>query len=230
MFKTILLFLLTWIGPVAAHDLWVERQGRVQTLYYGHERSAHGGEGKLMYRPESVKHVTCVSSTAREIPAEVTRSYPVTVQGDCAATWFVTSSGYWSKTPYGTVNQSKADTGQVLASWLSVESVKRVDAWGDALAQPLGRDLEIVPLRNPLAMKPGDKLKVGVYRDGKPAAGVPVAYFGHPRGVTGSDGVVNVRLQSGGYQLIQASIDLPLDDGKADKAVHATALVFELRP
>lgn len=225
-----MLALVLLAAPAIAHDLWVERQGRSHTLYYGHERSGHGGERKLDYRPESVKRLACFNVAGREMAAEVSQTYPVSLRGDCAASWFFTSSGYWSKTPYGTKNIPKTEAGPVLTSWLSVETVKRLDAWGDALTRPLTRELEIVPLNNPLGLKPGDKLKVGVYRDGRPAAGITVAYFGHPRGVTGDDGTVNVRLKEGGYQLIQASIELPLDDGKADKAIHATALVFELRP
>lgn len=218
------------IGQSMAHDLWLERRDGAYTLYYGHERSGHSGERTLAYRPEQVKRTACFNTAGRELPAEVSRTYPVSLRGDCAVTWFFTSSGYWSKTPYGTQNLPKSEASAVLSSWLSFESVKRLDAWGETLARPLTRELEIVALANPLGLRPGDKLRVGVYRDGHPAEGVTVAYFGHPRGVTGGDGQVNIRLKEAGYQLIQASVELPLADGKADKVVHATALVFELKP
>lgn len=221
------LFILA--GPAVAHDLWVEREGRLHTLLYGHRHAGHAGTGRLEYPSGQVKRMACFNGSGREMPAEPGMTYPVTLRGDCAATWFLTSSGYWSKTPYGTRNLPRTEAGgAVLASWLAVESVKRLDAWGEPLTRPLTRDLEIVPLANPLVMKTGDKLRLAVYRDGHPVEGVTVAYFGHLRGVTGNDGTLNVRLREPGYQLIQASMELPLQDGNADKAIHATALVFEV--
>lgn len=213
-----------------AHDLWVERQDNLHTLQYGHERSGHEGAKKLEYKPEQVKHTACFGRDGREVRAETGRVYPVTLKGACAASWFFTSSGYWSKTPYGTKNLPRTEAEAVLDSWLSTESVKRVDTWGPALARPLTQELELVPQVNPLGLKRGDKLRVLVTLRGKPVAGVTVAYFGHPRGVSGADGLVNVRLQQGGFQLIQASLQTPLQDGKADKLIQATSLQFEIAP
>ena len=225
------LFLIaTLAGNAQAHDLWVERQGNMQTLQYGHERSGHEGAKKLEYKPEQVKDAACYGSDGKEARAETRRAYPVTLKGQCAASWFLTSSGYWSKTPYGTKNLPKTEAGAVIDSWLSVESVKRMDEWNSALARPLTRELEIVPMANPLGLKAGDKLRLMATLDGKPAAGVTVAYFGHPRGVSGADGQVNVRLQQSGFQLIQASLETPLADGKADKLIQSTALQFEIAP
>lgn len=229
MSSRILLLACLMAAPALAHDLWIERDGLTQILIYGHERSGHEGVKTLEYPPERVLEARCFDDGGRDTGAAWRRSYPAQLQGDCALSWFLTSSGYWSKTPYGTRNLPRTEAGgAVLASWLSVESVKRLDAWGEPLARPLTRELEIVTLANPLGLKVGDKLRLAVYRDGCPAEGVTVAYFGHPRGVTGADGQVNIRLREPGYQLIQASLDLPLTDGKADKAVHATALVFEV--
>jgi nickel transport protein len=86
-----------------------------------------------------------------------------------------------------------------------------------------------VPRGNPLLLKTGDKLHLRAFYQGRPVAGVTVAYFGKPRGITDKEGNVNIRLQSAGFQLIKASIELPLNDGKADKAVHAASLQFELK-
>lgn len=213
-----------------AHDLWVERQGNLQTLQYGHERSGHEGAKKLEYKPELLKDAACYGDDGREIRAEIGRGYPITLKGSCAASWFLTSSGYWSKTPYGTKNLPKNEAGTVIDSWRSVESVKRMDAWSSALARPLTQELEIVPLANPLGLKAGDKLRLMATLGGKPAAGVTVAYFGHPRGVSGADGQVNIRLQLPGFQLIQASLETPLNDGKADRLIQSTALQFEITP
>lgn len=222
--------ILLYAASGGAHDLWIERAGARHTLAYGHEGSAHAGPERLDYRPEHVKQAICVDSQGAPLEAGVQLDrFPAMLTGDCAASLFLVSTGYWSKTPYGTKNFAKdAAGGAVLDSWLSFESVKRIDRWGAGLAKPLGQGLELVPLGNPLALKPGAKLRVLASLDGKPVAGVTVAYFGKPRGVSDGSGVVNVRLQQAGLQLIQASLDSPLQDGKADRLVRAATLQFEL--
>lgn len=229
MYLPILLLALT-CAPVLAHDLWITRDGSLHTLQYGHERSGHEGAKTLEYRPEQVREALCFDPAGRPLRAVFGKTYPATLKGDCAASVFLTSSGYWSKTPYGTRNLPKGEAGTVLDSWLSVESVKRLDAWGSGLARPLTRELEIVPLHSPFNLKAGDKLRLVVTLDGRPVAGATVAYFGQPRGVSGADGQVNVRLQRPGFQLIQASLESPLTDGKADRLVQSTALQFEIAP
>jgi len=229
--RVCVLLLLASIGaPVVAHDLWIARDGDLYTLHYGHEGSGHAGTRVIEYKPEQVRQARCFSAAGRELAGEHGRVWPVTLKGECAASYFVLSTGYWSKTPYGTKNLPRNEAGVVIDSWLSVESIKRIDAWGTALAKPLGLELEIVPLDDPLRLRKGDKLHLIVYAAGKPVAGAKVAYFGHPRGVTAADGRVNVRLQRSGLQLIQASIETPLADGKADRLVKATALQFESAP
>lgn len=216
-------------APLPAHDLWIERDALLHTLSYGHERSGHEGAKRLEYRPETVRQAGCYGASGREQKAERGKAYPVTLKGDCAASWFLASSGYWSKTPYGTKNLPRNEAGAAINSWLSVEAVKRIDRWGEGLARPLTGELELAPIDNPLGLKTGDKLRLRAYFQGKPAAHVTVAYFGKPRGVTGADGAINIRLQEPGLQLVQGSMELPLNDGKADKAVHATSLQFEIK-
>lgn len=215
--------------PASAHDLWIERNGDLHTLAYGHERSGHEGEKKLEYKPDSVKQALCFNADGQEIKAGKALTYPATLKGNCSASWFLTSSGYWSKTPYGTKNLPKTEAGAVIDSWLSIEGVKRIDQWDNGLSRSLTQELELVPQGNPLLLKPGGKLHLRAYYQGKPVAGVTVAYFGKPRGITDKEGNVNIRLQNAGFQLIQASVELPLNDGKADKAVHASSLQFELK-
>ncbi len=227
--RALALLILLLALPARAHDLWIERDGTMHTLVYGHERSAHEGAKTLEYPPDSVKQATCFDVAGKAITADLRRAYPATLKADCAASIFLVSSGYWSKTPYGTKNLAKDQAGAVIESWLSVEGVKRIDRWGEGLKHALTRDLELVPLDNPLTLNSGDKLHLRAWFQGRPAAGVTVAYFGKPRGVTDAEGNIAIRLRQPGFQLIQAGLALPLDDGKADKALHTGSLQFELR-
>lgn len=223
------LIILLLALPARSHDLWIERDASLHTLAYGHERSTHEGAKTLEYKPESVKQAVCFDRDGKAISADIRRVYPVTLKADCAASAFLVSSGYWSKTPYGTKNLAKDQAGAVIESWLSVEAVKRIDRWSAAMSRALTRDLELVPQDNPLVLKAGDKLPLTAWFQGKPAAGVTVAYFGKPRGITDAEGKVNIRLRDPGFQLIQASLTLPLNDGKADKAIHSGSLQFDLK-
>ncbi len=215
-------------GRASAHDLWIERDGPKHTLVYGHERSGHEGAKSIEYRPESVKQATCLNGSGQDIKASRTTNFPVTLHGDCAATWFLMSSGYWSKTPYGTKNVAKNEASAVMDSWLSVEAVKRIDQWGAGLARAQTQALELTPMDNPLKLKPGDKLRLRAWYQGKPTPGVTVAYFGKPRGITDAEGHVNIRLANPGFQLIQASLEYPLNDGRADKTIHSSSLHFDI--
>jgi nickel transport protein len=175
-----------------------------------------------------VQGVLCVGADGREAPAEVTRSYPVTVRGACAAVYALTSSGYWTKTVHGTRNVPRDAASAVVDSWLSFEGVKRLDGWGPSLAEPITQDLELVPLEDPLSLAPGDKLHLRATFRGQPRPGVVVAYDGKPRGESDAEGRVNIRLRERGLQLIRAGFSEALDWPKADRVVYATTLVFDL--
>ena len=124
----------------------------------------------------------------------------------------------------------------MLKSWRSEDSVKRLNRWSAALAQPLTPGLEITPVGDPFGLGVDDKLTVRVTLDRKPRAGVPVAYDGATRGATGEDGTVVLKIRHGGLQMIAASLETPLDDdqrksprdGQADTLIRATTLNFEL--
>jgi nickel transport protein len=215
--------------PALAHDLWVETEGTTHTLRYGHERSRHAGERTLVYPSDFVKAARCFGADGREAPAKLEAAHPARLVGRCAATLFIAGSGYWTKTPYGTENRPKTEAGPAIDSWESFDAVKTIVAWSPAFARPLDEGLELVPAANPLALKAGDKLTVGVYWQGRPRAGVAVAYHGNARGVSDTDGRINIRLREAGFQLLQASVDEPpRDPAKADRAVFAANLGFTL--
>lgn len=211
-----------------AHDLWIERTPEGNTLFYGHKHSEHGGDTIIEYLPRLVVRTDCFDSTGERIDAEIIDSYPVRISGDCAVTFVLTSSGYWTKTPYTTKNCPKTEVREPLASWLSYESVKRIDRWTALLAKPLTQDIEIVPSNNPFELGPGDKLRLVVTLEGKPVSGAVVAYDGKIRGQTGIDGRINVKIRHRGFQTVQATLRIPVSSGETDEIVHTANLNFEI--
>ncbi len=225
----ILLSMVVLATAASGHDLWLERTGEVCALCYGHHSSSgHEGEDRVAYSPDIVVRVAAFDE--RALPVAVARSdtFPVRILGDCAVTYVLTSTGIWTKTPYGTKNLPRRETEMPIASWRSFESVKRVDRWSDALAKPLTDGLELVPQADPLRLGEGDKLRLVVTLRGNPVEGAIVSVDDKPRGTTGSDGKINVRLRRRGFQAIQASLREPSEEVDIDEVVHTTHLNFEI--
>ena len=228
--RLLLLLAVLLSCSVKAHDLWLEKDGKRLTLYQGHRHSGHAGAETVAYGNSFVTASRCIDERGNALPLVVAGTSPWTASGDCAALRLDISSGYWSKTPWETKNVPQTEAPGAIKSWLSKDHLKRLDRWSPAFVQPLGNGLEILPVSDPFALKPGDKLVVIVVKDGKPVAGASVAYHGNPRGETDADGRIAIRLRHGGVQLIATSLELPLKDGKADTEILAATLQFDLAP
>jgi nickel transport protein len=213
--------------PALSHDLWIDHSGGTYVLSNGHKHSSHGGDQIIPYSADFVRQAQCFDQQGK-VKTESQGGSPFRLVADCAALTVTASSGYWSKTTTGTKNLPKDEAKQVVKSWLSHESVKRIDTWSPALAKPLTQELEIVPLDDPLRLSASDKLHLRVTLAGRPVSGATVTYDGEPRGATDADGNINVRLRHGGYQMIATSVTRPLASPKADEEVRAASLVFEL--
>jgi nickel transport protein len=224
---TILILMVAWV-PALGHDLWIERTADGLVLCYGHGRSHHEGAKLIDYRPEMVVRADCFDSEGNRLEAPVSGESPVRFSGGCASVCVLTSTGYWSKTPQGTKNASKKEARDAVRTWRSFESVKRIDAWGDALSRPLTSDFEITPLEDPLALSPGGKIRVLVTLEGAPVEGATVTYDGEARAVTGKDGRANLKMRHGGFQVVQAGLTVPLQSEDADETVYTANLNFEI--
>jgi nickel transport protein len=223
-------FALLSNNPSSAHDYWYERDGQNYALYRGHHHTEHDGDEIVPYDPSIIKKVYCESTDGIVQVIDPPPQYPARIPGPCASLAVEVDSGYWSQTLTETINQSKDTVPDVLYSWQAIESAKLRNAWLNKHApRPLSSGLEIVLEKNPFALEVGQKLRLLVMQEGKPRAGVTVAYDGNPRGVTGRDGRINIRIRHPGLQVIVGSVDEPpLDNEKAEKLIRAAALFFEL--
>jgi nickel transport protein len=214
---------------VSAHDYWFDRAGDDYLLHRGHSYSQHGGEKEVPFEPEIITGTYCLNpgdTAPTSIP--FSKGYPLQLKGPCLAIMVSADSGYWSQTLTGTKNESHDNLFGVLRSWQAVETVKRVDAWDERLLNPLSDGFELVFSEDPFSSAVGDKIRLIATLNGVPVEGVTVAYDADPRGVTGKQGRINLRIRHPGQQIITASIEKPLDDGKADKLVLSTALMFDI--
>jgi nickel transport protein len=212
--------------PAAAHDLWLEPGADGCVLHRGHHHSDHGGEDGIAYDPALVEAVICCDQEGELVRQPAPDAAPLRVPGSWAAVCVQLRSGPWTKTPDGTKNLPRDQVEHPLESWYSRETVKLVSAWIPHLEEPLGEELEIVPLENPLVLGVGDKLRLRVLCAGRPVPEAIVTYDGKPRGVTDADGRINVKVRRAGLQNVQASWRERLDASATDAIVHVAVLNF----
>jgi len=221
-------------GPLHAHDYWFDRDGTDYVLLRGHRHAkedhhhhhGHGETAVVPYAPTIVRKIVCIEPAGARRQIAAAADYPARIAGPCASVLARVDTGYWSKTSSGTKNLPRHELTGVERSWRAVESVKVIEAWHEDLARPLGNGLELVSTTDPFAIRPGRKLRLLVTYQGQPRAGVAVAYDDTPRGVTGADGRINIRVRHGGPQRITASVDEPLRDDQVDTLVRSTKLFF----
>ncbi len=230
LFSWLLGFVILLPNPVWAHDYWFEREEQEYVLYRGHQFGDHEGESLVPYDPAIIQHVTCVSPDG--VPRSVPQSnqYPARIPGPCARLTVEVDSGYWSVNGIETFNQSKEKVPDALSSWRAIESATLLNSWNKLQDLPsLPQGLEIFFEKDPFLVEEGEKLRLVILQAGKPRQGVTVAYDGNPRGVTGPDGRINIRVRHGGLQVITGSVKEPAHDTrKADTLLRSTTLLFEL--
>jgi len=222
------LVLLLLAAGAHAHDLWVERCEGGYVLLNGHVGTEESPCETVEYLYSDIIRILCFDGDGTGSDAEAPHEVPVRIEGRFAAVHVLMSPGYWSETPFETKNLPKDKAGSSILTWLTFESVIRIDEWGDGVALPLTDGLEIIPLKDPLSLSRGKKVRLVITMNGKPVAGVPVAYFDSTRGVTDSSGRINIRLGRDGMQLIKASLTLPGDSIKTDEIRFNAALVFDI--
>ena len=95
--------------------------------------------------------------------------------------------------------------------------------------QPVGLKLEIVPLKHPSKLVPGELLPVQVCFDGKPLAGAQVSSAREtPPVKTDQNGMANVRLPEEGKGLFSVWHKIPVrDDPEKDYHKFMTFLMFQ---
>ncbi len=227
--RSLLILILFLFSSVYAHDLWIEKSENGYVLYYGHKYSSHGGKKLIRYNPDNIQSVQCIDKNGDTVNINVKKEYPLKINENCAIIYVHISTGYWTKTPYGTVNKPKNQVNIPINSWLSYESVKRIDFWNKNLEKPFSKKLDIIPINNPLELDEGDKLRLLITFDGKPVKNVAVAYDGKFRGLTDSNGRVNIRIKHKGFQLIEATFKEKINSEKADEIIYTTTLNFEVK-
>jgi nickel transport protein len=210
-----------------AHDLWVEPAGDGFAVRFGHR-----GSELLPVDAGKVKAIRCLDGAGapRELVAAV-RAAPTEVRfpGPCSIVSVFEDGGYWSLTPDGEVNLPRTRAKDVVKAWASRQYAKWVDAASPRAGEPLGDELELVPVTSLAKARAGDKVTLRVLSGGQPVRDAVVAVDHRPIGETDSRGEVRLRLRSAGVESISTSVRRPRVTPEADAEVLEASLTFEVR-
>lgn len=191
---------------ISAHDTWVipnSAEGGYQLVY------GHPGELET-YDPAKVEGLIAIdkSGTRKDISASVQDGKVNLKAGpDIALIAVDFDNGFWTEGPdkkYS--NKPKWEITDYRSSSHSKKFNKNILAWNSSFSKPLGTELEIVPLTNPLQLKPGDKLPVQVLYRSQPLSGAEVQIMGDEGSyATDAKGRASVPIQKTDYQYVAVS-------------------------
>jgi nickel transport protein len=214
--------------PAYAHDAWSEARGASYAVVFGHD-------GKLEdYAPTKVKEIVAVDANGALLKVTQTATangVTFALAGKPALVTLNYDNGFWSKTTAGLKNLPKNQVPGAIGASHAVKFGKTVYAWGPAVMNARGQDLEIVPVSSnaPVAGKP---LAVQVMWQGKPLAGAKIARVeGGPEtsALTDASGKATLAVVRGKQVLsVSHKQDLP-NDPRADLLTMSANLAFEAR-
>jgi nickel transport protein len=228
-FLLIMAFILLSASALQAHDTWVGKDGADFVVMWG-----HGGKSDP-YKPEYVKSAKAFDPSGQEMAVTVkpqgTKAILVPAKTP-ARIDIVFNSGAWVKTPEGYKNVGKTGVKDVILSFKGETYSKNLWQWNDRFKQPMGEKMELVPLKNPLALKVGDKLPFLVVYNGKPLAGATVGAEGVAKDSLKTDdkGLAEVTIAKAGHNVVKANRKTPTpNDPDADEFSETAGISFEVK-
>jgi nickel transport protein len=213
-------------GSALAHDLWLEPQGEVLVLRYGHR----GGDA-LDLDAARVVSLRCrrgpgPAADVRAASKAGPRELRTPARCDAASAFL--DGGYWSLTPEGEKNLPRSLVPDAVRSWRSKQFAKWVDARSPSAVAPLGDELEILPVGALDRVRQGDKATFRVLWQGRPVVGAVLAIDHRPLGETDSAGECRVQIRAPEVESVSVTLKRPLGTPEADTLVAEASLTFEV--
>jgi len=220
--------------PAFSHGAWIGERWGTLAVVYGH------GPADEAYDPAKVKSVSALDEDGKALPVTIVPADNhalLKLDGEPAVVALEFDNGYWSEDADGKwVNKPKNEVpGAKQASHSIKYSIALVHAHGDLPDFP-AQPLQIVPLDNPIGLKPGERFRVRLLLDGKPLEGkeITLDYAGLPEFVsekTDANGEAEVTLRNAGVNILAVSHAIPLEgNAAADKKGLTATLTFVAEP
>ncbi len=227
---SILLASLFLANSLYAHQIVAQKEGN-------HYKAAFWAHGKFIdYDKHQLKGAKSYDKSAKELNTGIDfsgKSAKVLIDGIPNMITFSFDSGYWTKTMEGYKNVSPLDVkGVVFDSVKSIKFSKTIFAWNQEFTKPKGMKMEVTPLVNPLALKPGETLPVLVTLDGNALIGASFETSDNdePTFKTDKYGIAYIPLQKKGLTIIAAKYYTPqVEDSVVENLILQSALVFNIK-
>ncbi len=226
----VLALLLAAVPAARAHTVWLEPGGGAEYLV---RFGGHGGALET-YSPE--KLVAVMALAADGTPAQAVRidggdGVRLRVEGEPALLALHFDNGYWSRTADGaSVNRPMTEVEGAVSGVHAVKYHKFIVAWSELAARPIGQPFELVP-RSGERPRPGEPLALQVLIDGRPAAGIALAFDEEGReAVSDAQGHASLVVRPG-VNRIWAGQRVPLSgDARATQRSTEYILAFDAGP
>lgn len=227
-------------SSVFAHEIWMEKRlkdGDIGILW------GHGIRQIDPYDPEKILDVKAFDSKGKPVEVVLVKrkeSALISPKGTASTIGIFFNAGYLVKTKDEkkkklTKREAKGNF-EIIESFKSQKYSKAMLNPSEVFSKPIGLRLEIVPQKDPFAIKTGETLPIQVLFEGKPLEGAVVnaglTYEGKLKEFpkTDKDGMANVVIEKSGTQIIVAKHKIPLtDDPDADVLSLSTTMTFEAK-
>ncbi|TAG01431.1 MAG: DUF4198 domain-containing protein [Betaproteobacteria bacterium] len=221
---------------VGAHGIWFAQRAGEFAMVYG-----HGAEDlNLVKRQQKITSISGFDAQLKPVVATLKPVDPlmlVDVPKEASIITATMDNGVWTQGPDNKwVDKTKdevagyKDSGQYLKYALHLRELPK-----GALKPIPGLTAQIIPVSEKFPSHRGEKLRVKVLIEGKPAAGAKLwdDYVNDPdqkpRKV-GKDGIVTVTVRNQGLNVLKAEINTaPQDATKTKKTEHLVTLSFALQ-
>lgn len=232
IFFIVITMCLFMYSSVSAHDFWIEKKDGKLFIVSGHDDKWD------VYDPARVKEVKAFDSKGNILKADVVKQKGIAYvepKENIAMISVVFDNYFWVKTTDGWKNITKREAQkqgfQILESGQSFKYAKYLSKWSDSFSKPVGTKIEIVPQKNPLVLKSGDKLPIKALLDGKILENAPLFLHGSHDEIakTNKEGIANVEVKKG-QNIVSTTTREPLvDNPDADQLYLRASISFEVK-
>ncbi len=226
-------FVMAFILPAHAHHLWVAPDDSGAYVV----SRGHAPDKTEAYDPAAVTAMTAFDAQGGPMTVErIDDADRVRLRTDSApaVVTVVCDWGYRVNTTQGKrliTRQQAQDQGlRVLSTFFSTQFCKTLFADGPAATRSAEMTFEIIPLKSPFQLTPGELLPFRLMFNDRPLADAVVT-VDHPadRVTTDSDGIGGIKIGDHGLQVISVSHQVPTpDDPEKDYHRYTAFLIFEV--